>query len=98
MPFKHYIQRIEGKTAEIEPSLRVIKNGFQYCVELPVHILERCCTLYPSVGRSVIWGIWCNSKEEAIHAYESATDEQLRPASIIGGRLRFSSAGRGEYV
>lgn len=97
MPFKHYIQRIEGKTAEIEPSLRVVKDGSQYCVELPVHLVEeRCSTLYPFT-KGYVWGIWRSSKEEAIRAYETATDEQLHPASIIGGQLRYCSRG-GEYV
>lgn len=97
MPFKHYIRRVEGREEE-EERLRVYKAGSQYCVILPDYILEQCYELYPHAGRSVIWGIWCGSKEEAIHAYESATDEQLRPTTIRGGRLRYSSPGRGEYV
>lgn len=98
MPFKHYIRRVEGREEPEEKQLRVYKELSQYCVELPDHILKRCYTLYPSAPRSVIWGIWRNSKEEAIRAYELATDEQLRPASFIGGKLRYSKTGKGEYV
>jgi hypothetical protein len=47
---------------------------------------------------SKVWAIWEDSKAKAISSYQTATEKELRPQSLNGGRLTFVDHQEFEFI
>lgn len=77
MPFKHYIQRIEGKVAEAPTSVKnlVRYKNYRGCYRYGVRVEGIQSDVWEEGHK--VWAWWADTPEEAIRLYHRGVEEDM---------------------
>lgn len=77
MPFKHYIQRIEGKVAEVPTSVRNLVRYKTYSGRYRYGVRVKEVRSDGWEGADQVWAWWADTPEEAIRLYHIGVEEDM---------------------